>query len=199
MRSARGNTVDLAEQLVARGIPAVVPHRPWRGIDLPPSLRHLQVIAKPFSSAILADALLAALEAARQGPAQEHLLRRSRRARIAGQSTDSPGGHAMPRFAANLSDDVQRMGFPRPLRGGGGRGLRARSNSCFPMPMRRRRSPAGWSAARLTQALFNLPPGNWEAGERGLACTAGRAGRNSAPRSTPRSPMPRPRASSGCT
>lgn len=26
----------------------------------------------------------------------------------------------------------------------------------------------------LAQALFNLPPGNWEAGERGLACLAGR-------------------------
>ncbi len=28
----------------------------------------------------------------------------------------------------------------------------------------------------LTQALFNLPPGNWEAGERGLAALAGRDG-----------------------
>jgi hydroxypyruvate isomerase len=34
---------------------------------------------------------------------------------------------------------------------------------------------AGWlSAARLTNVLFNLPPGDWAAGERGLAALPGR-------------------------
>ena len=56
----RGTTVEVAEILTARGIAAVFLTAHGGGIDLPPALRHLQVITKPFSSTMLAEALLAA-------------------------------------------------------------------------------------------------------------------------------------------
>ncbi len=58
----RSNTVAVAGQLVAKGIPAVFLTAYGRGIELPPALAHLQVISKPFSSALLAEALLKAFE-----------------------------------------------------------------------------------------------------------------------------------------
>jgi len=58
----RGNTVAVAETLVARGIPAVFLTAHGSEIELPPGLSHLKVIAKPFSSAALAEALIAAFE-----------------------------------------------------------------------------------------------------------------------------------------
>ena len=54
----RCNTVELAEQLRARGVPLVFLTAHGHGIELPPSLAGLQVVAKPYSSGILADALL---------------------------------------------------------------------------------------------------------------------------------------------
>lgn len=59
----RSNTVSIAGQLVAKGIPAVFLTAYGKGIELPPGLTHLQVISKPFSSALLAEALLKAFEA----------------------------------------------------------------------------------------------------------------------------------------
>ena len=61
---SRGTTASLAELLVARGIPTVFLTAHDRGIELPPALRHVEVIAKPFSSALLAEALLRAFAAA---------------------------------------------------------------------------------------------------------------------------------------
>jgi hypothetical protein len=48
---------------VSRGVAAVFLTAHGHGIELPPSLRHLQVIAKPFTSTMLAEALLMALKA----------------------------------------------------------------------------------------------------------------------------------------
>ena len=59
----RCNTAGLAEQLLARGIPAVFLTAHGGGIEVPPSLAPLQVIAKPFSSPMLAEALLKAMGA----------------------------------------------------------------------------------------------------------------------------------------
>ena len=56
----RGNSVAVAELLLARGIPAVFLTGYGRAIELPPSLHHMQVVAKPFSSELLAKALLTA-------------------------------------------------------------------------------------------------------------------------------------------
>jgi CheY-like chemotaxis protein len=54
----RCNTVTLAEQLVAKGVPLVFLTAHGNGIELPPSLASLQVVGKPYSSGMLADALL---------------------------------------------------------------------------------------------------------------------------------------------
>ena len=50
-----------------------------------------------------------------------------------------------------------------------------RSNICFPTTIRPKRSARRCAARGLTQALFNLPPGDWAAGERGMAALADRA------------------------
>jgi CheY-like chemotaxis protein len=57
----RGNTVELAETLAARGVASVFLTAHGHDIELPDSLRHIQVIAKPFTSSLLAEALLMAL------------------------------------------------------------------------------------------------------------------------------------------
>ena len=44
-----------------------------------------------------------------------------------------------------------------------------RSNSCFPTIIRRKQVGKRLKGNGLTQALFNLPPGNWDAGEKGFA------------------------------
>jgi CheY-like chemotaxis protein len=57
------NTVAMAEALTARGVPALFLTAYGASVDLPPSLAHVQVLAKPFSSDLLAEALLRELEA----------------------------------------------------------------------------------------------------------------------------------------
>lgn len=57
-----GNTSKLAELLVVRGVPSVFLTAYGASLDLPAPLKHLGVIAKPFSSHQLAQALLAAFE-----------------------------------------------------------------------------------------------------------------------------------------
>lgn len=59
---ARGNSVAVAQTLVARGIPAVFLSGHGPEIELPAALSHLRVIAQPFSSAAQAEALIAAFE-----------------------------------------------------------------------------------------------------------------------------------------
>lgn len=59
----RCNTVALAEQLVAKDIPVVFLTAHGNGIELPPSIAGLQVVAKPYSSGILAEALLRTFDA----------------------------------------------------------------------------------------------------------------------------------------
>lgn len=65
-----GNTVKMAEALAARGIPAVFLTAYGKSVDLPPALSHLQVIAKPFSSDSLAEALLKELAKVMTPPAK---------------------------------------------------------------------------------------------------------------------------------
>ena len=62
------------------------------------------------------------------------------------------------------------MGIPRPFRGRGRRRASRAVEFLFPYAHAPEVIARALERAGLTQALFNLPPGNWEAGERGLAC-----------------------------
>ncbi len=57
-----GNTVEVAEALAAKGIPSVFLTAYGTAVELPESLSHIQVLAKPFSSDLLAEAMLKELE-----------------------------------------------------------------------------------------------------------------------------------------
>jgi hydroxypyruvate isomerase len=79
----------------------------------------------------------------------------------------------MPRFAANLTMMFNETGFLDRFAAAAAVGFKA-VEFLFPYEfepdvIRQRLETCG-----LTQALFNLPPGNWAAGERGLAALAGR-------------------------
>lgn len=63
------NTVAVAEALTARGVPALFLTAYGTSADLPPSLAHLQVLAKPFSSDLLAEAMLRELRGLAAGQA----------------------------------------------------------------------------------------------------------------------------------
>jgi hydroxypyruvate isomerase len=79
----------------------------------------------------------------------------------------------MPRFAANLSMMFNELDFLGRFDAARGAGFEA-VEFLFPYEhpaaeIRRRLQANG-----LTQALFNLPPGDWAAGERGIASLPGR-------------------------
>jgi 2-dehydrotetronate isomerase len=79
----------------------------------------------------------------------------------------------MPRFAANLSMMFQEVPFLERFAAAAAAGFRG-VEFLFPY-----QHPAEAIAARLQEAhvenvLFNLPPGDWAAGERGIACLPGR-------------------------
>lgn len=56
------NTVAMAEALAARGVPALFLTAYGTSVELPPSLSHLQVLSKPFSTDLLAAAMLKELD-----------------------------------------------------------------------------------------------------------------------------------------
>ena len=75
----------------------------------------------------------------------------------------------MPRFAANLSMLFTEVDFPERFamaRAAGFEGV----EYLFPYAYPKERLGQMLSDNQLTQVLFNLPPGNWDAGERGIAC-----------------------------
>ncbi len=79
----------------------------------------------------------------------------------------------MPRFAANLSMLYPEHDFLHRFTAAAQDGFQA-VEFLFPyafdaQALRQRLDDNG-----LTQVLFNAPPGNWDAGERGLACLPGR-------------------------
>ena len=79
----------------------------------------------------------------------------------------------MPRFAANLTMLYNEHGFLDRFAAAAADGFQA--VECLfpyahaPQALRQRLADHG-----LQQVLFNAPPGDWEAGERGLACLPGR-------------------------
>jgi hydroxypyruvate isomerase len=79
----------------------------------------------------------------------------------------------MPRFAANLSLMYGEHTFLDRFAAAAADGFRA-VEYLFPYAHPAAEVAERLRAARLRQVLFNAPPGDWDAGERGLACLPGR-------------------------
>jgi hydroxypyruvate isomerase len=79
----------------------------------------------------------------------------------------------MPRFAANLSMLYPELDFLDRFEAAARDGFRA-VEYLFPYAYQAQELAARLKAHGLQQVLFNAPPGNWDAGERGLACLPGR-------------------------
>jgi hydroxypyruvate isomerase len=79
----------------------------------------------------------------------------------------------MPRFAANLSMMYNEHAFLDRFAAAVKDGFKG-VEFLFPYAFPAAEIRARLEAHGLTQVLFNLPPGNWEAGERGLASLPGR-------------------------
>ena len=80
----------------------------------------------------------------------------------------------MPRFAANLSMMFTEWDFLDRFAAAADNGFGA-VEFLFPYAHAPDLIARKLAGAQLTQALFNLPPGDWDAGERGLACRPGRS------------------------
>jgi hydroxypyruvate isomerase len=79
----------------------------------------------------------------------------------------------MPKFAANLTMMFNEVPFPQRFAAAAKAGFRA-VEFLFPYD-HRPAEVAGWLRENeLESALFNLPPGDWAGGERGLAALPGR-------------------------
>jgi 2-dehydrotetronate isomerase len=79
----------------------------------------------------------------------------------------------MPRFAANLSFMFNEVAFLDRFEAAAKAGFKA-VEFLFPYEHPKAEIAARLKANGLTQALFNLPPGDWAKGERGLAAIPGR-------------------------
>jgi hydroxypyruvate isomerase len=79
----------------------------------------------------------------------------------------------MPQFAANLSMLYQEHPFLERFEAAAQDGFKA-VEYLFPYAFDKADIAARLQANGLQQVLFNAPPGNWDAGERGLACLPGR-------------------------
>ena len=80
----------------------------------------------------------------------------------------------MPKFAANLSMMFNEWEFLDRFAAAADAGFRA-VEFLFPYAWEPDEIAKRLASHGLTQALFNLPPGAWEAGERGLAALPERA------------------------
>jgi len=81
----------------------------------------------------------------------------------------------MPRFAANLSFLFHEVPFEQRFARAAAAGFGG-VEYFFPYALPAARIAALLAEHRLTQVLFNLPAGNWEAGERGIATHPDRVG-----------------------
>lgn len=79
----------------------------------------------------------------------------------------------MPKFAANLTMMFNEWAFLDRFGAAADAGFAA-VEYLFPYDFPPEAITAQLERHRLTQALFNLPPGNWQAGERGLAALPSR-------------------------
>ena len=81
----------------------------------------------------------------------------------------------MPRFAANLSMLYPELDFLQRFEAAARDGFEG-VEFLFPYAYDARELAARLAAHGLQQVLFNAPPGDWDQGERGLACLPGREG-----------------------
>lgn len=81
----------------------------------------------------------------------------------------------MPRFCANLSMMFTEAPFLDRFEAASRAGFEA-VEYLFPYDFPARDIRARLDGAGLRQVLFNMPPGDWAGGERGLACLPGRTG-----------------------
>jgi len=79
----------------------------------------------------------------------------------------------MPRFAANLSMLYPELDFLDRFEAAAKDGFKA-VESLFPYAYEAKALAARLKGNGLQQVLFNAPPGDWDHGERGLACLPGR-------------------------
>jgi hydroxypyruvate isomerase len=79
----------------------------------------------------------------------------------------------MPKFAANLSMLYTEVAFLDRFAAAASDGFTA-VEYLFPYEHTPADIAARLKAHQLTPVLFNLPPGNWAPGERGMACHPGR-------------------------
>ncbi|MEM9059606.1 MAG: 2-oxo-tetronate isomerase [Pseudomonadota bacterium] len=79
----------------------------------------------------------------------------------------------MPKFAANLSMMFNEHGFLDRFAAAAKCGFRG-VEFLFPYDFDAAEIRSALDASQLEQALFNVPPGDWEAGERGMAAIPGR-------------------------
>ena len=80
----------------------------------------------------------------------------------------------MPKFAANVSFLFTEVDFLKRFEAARKAGFRA-VEFHFPYPYEHAALEAAVKQAGVEIVLFNLPPGNWEKGERGIACHPDRA------------------------
>lgn len=81
----------------------------------------------------------------------------------------------MPRFAANLSMLFTELPFLKRFGAAAGAGFKG-VEYLFPYEVPAEQIAELLRRHELTQVLFNLPAGNWGAGERGIACHPDRTG-----------------------
>ena len=79
----------------------------------------------------------------------------------------------MPKFAANLTMLFTELPFMQRFEAAARAGFEA-VEYLFPYPFDRNELAAALKANGLQQVLHNLPAGDWDAGERGIACHPGR-------------------------
>ena len=81
----------------------------------------------------------------------------------------------MPKFCANLTMLYTEHAFLDRFAAAARDGFKA-SSSCSPTRSRRSSSPRRSRRTASTQVLHNLPAGDWDEGERGIACQPDRVG-----------------------
>ncbi|GAA4016455.1 2-oxo-tetronate isomerase [Actimicrobium antarcticum] len=79
----------------------------------------------------------------------------------------------MPKFAANLTMMFNEVAFPQRFAAAAAAGFKA-VEFLFPYDHTPQEVASWLSENSLENVLFNLPPGNWAAGERGIAALPGR-------------------------
>ena len=81
----------------------------------------------------------------------------------------------MPKFAANLTMLFNEVGFLDRFDGAARAGFKG-VEYLFPYPYEKTVIEERLHWYEMTQVLFNLPAGDWDAGERGIACDPDRVG-----------------------